>query len=270
VLSALLRPDDVLVQPSPTFLLYKRQAALLGATLVSVPTRPEEEWALPVDALLEAAAHPQAKVIALCAPNNPTGTVHPVEHLETLAAGAGSLGATLVIDEAYLHFNPLDLLPLALAHTNVILVRTLSKAYSMAGVRVGYAVAHPEVAAQLQKVVTSFPLSLFSEVVAGVAVDHHTRFMAQVEQVVAERERLAAGLRGLPGLQVFSSGANFLLVRPRLPARPIFEHLLLAHRVLISDNGGYPELAGYLRISVGTPEQNDLVLRGMAEALDAG
>jgi len=278
VMRALLQGGDVVVQPSPTFLLYKRQAALLGATLVDVPCRPEEDWALPVEALLEAAERTGARAIALCAPNNPTGTVHPMDRLEQLAAGADALGCALVVDEAYLHFNPLDLLPLVLAHENVLLVRTFSKAYSAAGVRIGYAVAHPEAAAHLQKGISSFPLSLFSEVVAEVALDHHDRFMRAVAHVVAERERLAAALAALPapagnrgaGMRVYSSGTNFLLVKPPTPAQPIFRHLLETHRVLISDCAGYPELENYLRISIGTPEQNDLVVAAIAEALARG
>jgi histidinol-phosphate aminotransferase len=267
VLSALLQPGDVVVEPSPTFLLYRRQAALLGATLVGVPCDEGADWALPVDALLSTAAERQAKAIVLCAPNNPTGTVHARASLERLVEGADALGAFVVIDEAYLYFNPHDLLPLALAHENVVLVRTLSKAYSMAGVRVGYAVAAPDLAADLQKIVTSFPLSLFSEIVGEVAIEQHDRFMAQVAQVVAEREKLARSLAALPGLRVSSSGANFLLVRPDLPARPILDHLRTAHRVLISDCAGYPELSNHLRISIGTPEQNALVVQGFTEHL---
>ncbi len=267
VLSTLLKPGSVLVEAAPTFVLYRMQATIAGARLVSVPCAAEEGWALPVEALLAAAAAEQANLIAICAPNNPTGTIHPPARVAELAAGAAALGLPLVIDEAYLHFNPHDLLPIALEHENVILLRTLSKAYSMAGVRVGYAVASAAVARELQKVVTSFPLSLFSEITAGVALDHHARFMAQVAQTVAERERLAAALAALPGVHVYPSGTNFLLVHLQAPARPVFDHLLAAHRVLISDNAGYPELPNDLRISIGAPAQNDLVLRGFTEAL---
>lgn len=267
VLSTLLRPGAVLVEPTPTFILYRRQAAISGARVVGVPCSAADDWALPVEALLQAAAAEQAGLIALCAPNNPTGTVHSPARVAELVAGAAALGATVVVDEAYLHFNPFDLLPLALQHDNVILLRTFSKAYSMAGVRVGYAVAHPAIAAELQKVVTSFPLNLFGEVTAGVALDHHDRFMAQVAEVVAERERLAAALAALPGVHVFASGTNFLLVQLDAPARPVFDHLLSAHRVLVSDNGGYPDLPNHLRISIGTPAQNSIVIQGLTEAL---
>jgi histidinol-phosphate/aromatic aminotransferase/cobyric acid decarboxylase-like protein len=155
----------------------------------------------------------------------------------------------------------------AQAHPNVILIRTFSKAFRMAGVRVGYAVAAADVAAQLQKGVNSFALSVFQEVVAEVALAHAERFADGVAEVVAERERLAAALRALPGVTVFGSGTNFLLVEPAEDAPAIHRHLLEAHHVLVSDNGGYGALAGMLRITVGTRAQNDLVVRGFAECV---
>ena len=262
--AALVQPGDAVVMPSPTFLLYRRNARLHGADLLEVPCDAERDFALPVDDLIVAARTNQAKVVVLCAPNNPTGTVFPVAHLAQLVE---ECGCPVVIDEAYQEFSGQDLLSLASRHANVVLVRTFSKAFSMAGVRLGYAVAAAPVISELQKVITAFPLSLFTEIVAAVALENRVRFMQGVAQVVAERERLAAALAELPGVRVHSSGTNFLLVRPNVPARPIFEHLFRAHHLLISDAGGYPELDNYLRISVGTPEENDLVVRGFRECV---
>jgi histidinol-phosphate aminotransferase len=261
VMSALLGAGDAVVMPTPTFLLYRRYARMLGARICEIQLHAADDFALPVDSMIEAARAEQARAVVLCAPNNPTGTVYAQADVARLAAGCA---CAVVIDEAYLEFSGQELLPLVETHPNIILIRTFSKAYRMAGVRVGYAVAAAEVAAQLQKGVNSFALSVFQEVVAEVALAHAHRFADGVAEVIAERERLAAGLRALPGVIVFGSGTNFLLVQPACDVKALIRHLLEVERVLVSDNGGYAELAGMLRVTVGTPEENDMVLRGFA------
>ena len=263
-LAALIQPGDAVVMPSPTFLLYKRTARALEADIHEISLDPAQDFALPVDDLIVTAQTNGAKAVVLCAPNNPTGTVYSLGELRALAQDCGG---ALVIDEAYCHFSGQDLRPLPAEHPNVILLRTFSKAYSMAGVRVGYALADAAVVAELQKAVAPFPISVFSEIAALVALENHARFLAQVAQVVAERERLAAALAALPGLRVYSSGANFLLVRTEsAPAEAIFGHLLHERGVLVNDAGSYPELDNCLRVTVGTPEQNEIVIAGFKAA----
>ena len=264
VMSTLLGPGDAVVMPSPTFLLYRRYARMLGARVHECALKAMNDFALPVDTMIETARAEKARAVVLCAPNNPTGTVYTPEVVAHLAAGCD---CAVVVDEAYLEFSGQDLLAVAQAHPNVILIRTFSKAYRMAGARVGYAVSTEEVAAQLQKGVNSFALSVFQEVVAEVALAHGERFVEGVAEVIAERERMATALRALPGVTVFSSGTNFLLVQTEADAGAVYRHLLEAHRVLVSDNDGYPDLAGMLRVTVGTREENELVVRGFAEAL---
>lgn len=264
VLAAIVQPGDAVVIPSPTFLLYKRNLRILSAELHEVRLQPDEDFALPVEETIAAAHRLQARAIMLCAPNNPTGTLFSAAAIETIAR---ECGCALVVDEAYLEFSGQDLLPLTLRNENVLLLRTFSKAYSMAGVRVGYAIADEAVAGELQKAVASFPISIFQEAAAITAIAHREEFLKQVTRVVYERERLASALRDLPGMTVFSSATNFLLVRPPVAANALFEHLLREHRILISDASGYPELTNYLRITVGTPEQNDCVVQGFREYL---
>jgi histidinol-phosphate aminotransferase len=208
-----------------------------------------------------AARKHDAPLVVLCAPNNPTGT--PISGA-ALAELAAEIPGILVIDEAYGEFSQQDLTPL-LTLGNVILLRTFSKAYAMAGVRVGYALTSAALAAELQKAVTVFPISVFSEMAALVALDHHARFMAVCDQVVSERERLAAALSELPGVHPFTSVTNFLLVQLDCPKHQMIDHLVENHRVLISDMAAYPELVDCVRITIGTPAQNDLVIKGFGE-----
>lgn len=265
VMAATVRPGDVVVMPTPTFLLYRQNARLHEANVVEIALDAGTGFALPVDDLIDAARRHNARIVTLCAPNNPTGTIYSAADLRRLAESIRSL---LVIDEAYAEFCDQDLTGL-LDLGNVILLRTFSKFYAMAGVRVGYALTAPALAAELQKVVTVFPLSVFSELTALVALERRARFLPLRDQVVAERERMAAALAVLPGVKVYSSGANFLLVHLERPKQEILHHLHHQHRVLISDMAAYPELLNCVRVSMGTPEQNGLVICGFQEMLDA-
>lgn len=261
VMAMTLRPGDTVVMPAPTFLLYRQNARMHDAVMVEVPLVAADGYALPVDALAAAAQETQARLVVLCAPNNPTGTIYSESDIRRLAV---SIPGLLVVDEAYAEFCDQDLTGL-LDLENVLLLRTFSKFYAMAGVRVGYALTSPALAAELQKVVTVFPLSVFSEVAAQVALDEHRRFLALRDRLVAERQRLAAALGILPGVQVHPSGTNFLLVQLGRPKADILDHLLRSYRLLLSDMAAYPELVDCVRISVGTPAQNDLVIQGFRE-----
>ena len=266
VMAAALRPGDAVVLPAPTFLLYRQNVRLHEANVVEIPLDPATGFALPIDALIDAAQTQRARLVTLCAPNNPTGTVYAVSDLRRLAAAIAP--TLLVIDEAYAEFCDQDLTGL-LDLDNVILLRTFSKFYAMAGVRVGYALTTPALAAELQKVITVFPLSVFSEITALVALEHRARFLSLRDQTVAERARMATSLAALPGVTVYPSGANFLLVQLDRPKQPLLQHLQQQHRVLISDMAAYPELVDCVRISMGTPAQNDLVIQGFREAMGA-
>lgn len=265
VMSCVLHPGDAVVLPAPTFLTYRQNARMLQANVVETPLAAEDGFALPVDALVEACEVNDARLAVVCAPNNPTGTVYSLADVRRVAEGCPGL---LLVDEAYAEFCDQDFRPL-LELGNVVLLRTLSKLYAMAGVRVGYAMAPAGLAAEFQKGISSFPLSVFSEVAAEVALDHPERFFAVREQIVAERERMAAALGALPGVTVYPSGTNFLLVRVDSARQALLDYLLHTHNVLLSDLAAYPELSDCVRISVGRPEQNDLVIRGIAEHVGA-
>ncbi len=257
VLTSVLQPGDRVVMPSPTFLLYRRNIALLGAQVHEIPLLPEDNFALPVAELVVTARTNEAKLIAVCAPNNPTGTVYSVDDLRRLADEGGAL---LMVDEAYAEFCGQDLRPLLDEFDNVVLVRTFSKAYAMAGQRVGYALAHPALAVELDKGVNSFPVSTFSETVATVALEHQERFMSNVARIVGERERMSAALAEISGVRLFPSGTNFLLVQFDDDPSPIFAELQDDYGILISDMISYPGLHNCLRISIGLPEDNDQVI----------
>lgn len=260
--AAVLAPGDHMVTIAPTFGAYRRHGQIMGAIVHEVDLDPEQDFALPVDTIIEQAAEYKAKLVTICAPNNPTGTVYAQDDLARIAAECDAL---LMIDGAYAEFSRQDSRPLLAQFHNVVAVHTFSKAFGLAGARIGYALAAPEVAAELQKLVTVFTLSPFSEAAAIVALDNFGRFQNSINRLVAERERLAAALAQLPGVRVFPSGANFILIRLGCAAKEAQTHLRATHRILVSEISGYAGYQNYLRISVGTPEENALLLASLAE-----
>ncbi len=263
-IQAALRPGDRLVTIAPTFGAYHHQAQIQGAQVHEVPLDPAADFALPVDDILERARTVNARLIVICAPNNPTGTVYPLAQIRRIVHESQTL---VIVDEAYAEFADQNFLPLLDEADNVILVHTLSKAYALAGVRVGYACAPAPICAELQKLVNTFTLSPFSEIAATVALENMARFRPQIEAVVAERTRLAQALAALPGVKVHSSGTNFLLVNIGSSADAAHAALLAGQQVLVTNMTMYPGYDQYLRISIGTPEENDLVITGLREHL---
>lgn len=264
VINAVLGPGDHMVTLAPTFGMYKGNAEVLGAQVVEVTLNPDDEFALPVDEIIRTSLETHAKLVVICAPNNPTGTPFALEDIRRIVRGVDSLVA---VDEAYAEFSDQNFLPLLHENDNVVLIHTFSKAFASAGVRIGYALSTAAVAGELQKLVNTFTLSPFSETVAKVALKHIDAFTPLIEQIVAERERLSRALATLRGVRVFPSATNFLLVHLGRPAKEAHAYLQQHHQVLVTDMGMYPGYGDYLRISIGSPQQNDLILVGLREFL---
>lgn len=266
VISAILGAGDHMLTLAPTFGAYASHARQAGATVHTIDLNPDDAFALPVAQILADAADHSVKLIAICAPNNPTGTPFPVEQLRQIVLESN---AFVLLDAAYAEFSGQDLRPLLAEADNVAIVHTFSKAYALAGVRVGYTLAAPEVAQEFQKLINSFTLSPFSESAIMVALENQARFQPTINALVAERARMAEELARIPTVRVFPSATNFLLVKVGVLGKDIQGYLRQEQGVLVTDMGMYPGYAEYLRISIGLPEQNDLVLQGIRDYLAA-
>lgn len=252
VMTAVLQPGGALITVTPTFYAYKLWGERLGASVHEVALSPANGFALPVERILTLAHLCHAKLIVLATPNNPTGAVYPPAALRRLVNESEAL---LLIDEAYAEFCGQDLQPLLAESERIILLRSFSKAFAMAGVRLGYALCTPALGVEFQKATTVFTLNLFAETVATVALENEAYFQSQVARIAAERQAFALALGTIPGVEVFPSAANFLLIRLQQPARPIAQQLLAQDRLLVGALGD-PGMEHYLRISVGTAAQN--------------
>lgn len=252
VLRACVEVGDRVAYPSPTYSLYDTLVAIAGATAVRLPW--PADFALP-DGLAEAGA----RVIFLCNPNAPSGTYVAVDELAALSAQASGL---VVIDEAYVDFADDSALRLVRERSNVVVLRTLSKSFSLAGLRVGLAFGAPPVIAELCKVKDSYNLSRVSIAAGAAALADYDVMREHTRRIRATRARLSAGLRAL-GYDVPPSQANFVLARrPGRNQRATYE--ALKERRILVRYFATPELSDALRITIGTEAEIDALLAALA------
>ena len=273
---AFLPPGGEAVVPAPSYAMYRVITEQRGARCVAVPRRgPDEGWAMDVDAVRAAAR--SAAVVWLCSPNNPTGLAEPDGAIERLlvdvatdATADGRQPPIVVLDEAYAEFVDASLLPLRLAHPNLIVVRTASKAYALAGLRVGFAVARPETIARMAPYRPPGSVSTVSVTVVTEALLRPEAMRANVARVAAERERLAARLV-LAGWAVGPSVTNFLLVSfADTSAAAAAADALLRRGLVPRTFGARHPLASSLRLTVRDAAENDrLIAAALAAAAGA-
>jgi histidinol-phosphate/aromatic aminotransferase/cobyric acid decarboxylase-like protein len=171
----------------------------------------------------------------------------------------------VVIDEAYHEFARQSVVALLSEHENLIVLRTFSKAMAFAALRVGYLLASPDLVREIGKAVLPYNLNAFSQIAAEVAIEKYPALLGPtVEAILNERERLYSAVTEIRGLRPLKSNANFMIVRADRNPKHIFEELL-KRDVLVRDVSGYPMLGEYFRFSVGTPEENDRLLRALHE-----
>jgi histidinol-phosphate aminotransferase len=245
-----------LVLAPPTFSLYGQIAAIGSAKVVAVP-RTGADFLVDEAGYLTAA---EKGVPLLCTPNNPTGGVSSRVFVEKLL----DVAPVVLLDQAYVEFGRPedDLVDLVGSRPNVVVFRTLSKAYAAAGFRIGYAVAPPELAREIDKAVLPFNVDLAAEELALALLARPGSARARIAKVVEERERVAGALRRA-GHAVASSSANFLFVKPRGGDAAGVRRALLERGVLVRDMTAAAE--GRLRVTIGTPAENDLFLGALQE-----
>jgi len=245
-------PGGSLAYCDPTYSLYPVLARLQDARTITLPW--DNDWSLPVERL----AATKADAIYLANPNAPSGTFVPLAKVAELAAAFGKL---LLIDEAYVDFADDNCLGLVSKYPNVVVSRTFSKAYSMAGMRFGYAVAQPRVIAEMMKVKDSYNCDAVSIIAATAAIEDQEYSRSVWNQIKSERTRLSQELRKL-GWLVEPSQANFLWAKvPGGNAEAAY--LALKKQGILVRYFPYPGLTANLRITIGMAQENDALLNAI-------
>ncbi len=255
---AFVGSGDLLRLPYPSYILYKTLAQLQGARAEEV--RFEPDWTLP-DAFGQ--TRDRLRLVYLPNPNSPSGTMIAPQRVAELAA---ALPCPLLVDEAYVDFADTHCLDLVRDNERVLVTRSLSKSYALAGLRFGYLVAQPHVVRELEKVKDSYNCDTLAIAGATAAIDDQQWLRETRARIIATRARLVAGMRAL-GFAAVDSQANFVWnPHPSIPVRPLYEGL--KRQGLLVRYMDYPGWGDGLRITVGTDEQTDACLRLLQGLLD--
>ena len=244
----------------PGFSVYERVASIMNIAQVKVPLR--EDFSFNVDAIIELAK--KINLVFLSSPNNPTGTALKVDEIERIAR---SVDCLVAIDEAYYEFHRESAQSLIHKVKNLIIFRTFSKALHLAGIRLGYLLGRKEMITEVLKARLPFSLGFFQQVAGEVVLERNTFIKKRAERIVAERERLLAELKDIKNIRPFPSCANFILFESkRMSGKELFE-ALYANGVLVRCFD-IPRLKDMLRVTIGTPEENEVFLEKLKQLVE--
>jgi histidinol-phosphate aminotransferase len=250
---AVAAPGVTIMAPEPSFVMYRMNAIYAGVRFAGVPLA--ADFALDAKAMLETIERERPALIFLAYPNNPTGNLFATDDIEAILRAAPGL---VVVDEAYHAFADVSFLPRLAWFPNLVVMRTVSK-IGMAGLRLGYAIAAPEWTTEINKIRQPYNLNALTQAVAPILLRENALLGKQAARIKAERSRVHAALAGLPGVEVFPTHTNFVLAR--VPDAPRWFDRLRQAGILVKNlHGWHPLLANCLRITVGTPDENDAVL----------
>ena len=256
-------PGTRVVIPEPTFTLYALLTKVLGGEAIRVALGPELEYQ--ADELRRVRHELAAPVTIVCSPNNPTGGLLPADEISRLCEDGDGL---VVVDEAYHEFAGQTVVPLLARHPNLVVLRTFSKAMGLAGLRIGYLLASPEIVREVNKARLPYNLNFLSQAAALAALDEWELLRANVEKIVASREDLLYRLYRVPGVRPYPSKANFVLIElAAADPRTVFESVY-RRGCLVRDVTSYPRLQRCLRVSVGSEPENEAFLSALRHALE--
>ena len=262
-LLAVVPHGRAVLYPEPSFSLYRQNAVVLGANPVPFGLN-AADFSVDSEKVIELANKENAVAVILCSPNNPTGGLVDNKTIAGIAAGVDCL---VVVDEAYTQFASESAFELIAEYPNLMLLRTFSKAFGLASMRMGYSLSQPGIAQQIAKVQLPHHVNFFTQAAATTLLKNPELIARRVEQIKSERERLIIGMAALDGVNPYPSETNFILVEfARKTPQEIFDSLL-GRGILVRNISNYPGLEKCLRITVGKPEENDVFLSALAEVL---
>lgn len=253
-------PGRTFLNLPPTFSVYDANARLTGTTVVDVPRR--ADFSIDEEAVLARVAEGGIDYLVVTSPNNPTGQLASETFMLRLLDATDAL---VMVDEAYFEFSRQTMRPYLAQHKNLVILRTFSKAFSLAGVRMGYILGDAEVIREFVKVRQPYSVDAISQAVARVVYANRAKFERGILAVIEERARLIEGLRMVPGVKSFPSDANYVLFR--VENAPLVWEALYERGVLVRDFSRAPHLENCLRVTVGAPEENDAFLRALRDAV---
>lgn len=260
---ATLRPHTSVLIPSPSFSLYEKVALLLGADVIKVAMTSELEFQ--VKEIIEEAERSRPNLIVLSTANNPTSKSISIEEIEDVLANTNSL---VLVDEAYIEFSKQQsALKLIERYSNLIVLRTFSKAFGLAGIRIGFAIANAPLTAELLKPKIPFATSRLAELTVLKVLENYHLVQEAVAAILKERERLYGELKKIQSVKTYDSDTNFFILEVENPTRVFNE--LKAKGVLVRDVSNYPLMEKCVRVNVGAREENERFLTALNEIVSS-
>ena len=248
--------DETILSLDPTFSMYSIYAQVFSAKYIGA--KADEDFKVNVDSIIKDIKENNPKLIILCNPNNPTGSVLTKEEVRKIVK---STDALIALDEAYMEFGDESLIDEVMDYDNLLIVKTVSKAFSLAGIRMGYIVANEEIITSIEKVRAPYNLNSLSTYIATEALRQKERMFDYIKKIKGEREQIYKALVDL-GVKAYASGANFVFFKSDIDD---LQKKLVDKEVLIRKFSG--KLDGYYRVSVGTKEQNEKFLEAFKEVM---
>ena len=239
-----------IVYPQPSFSMYKIYAK--AAEAQPVPFELNDKYDLDVDKYIATIKKEEPTLAVVCNPNNPTGNVLTVDQIEEIAK---NIDCAFLVDEAYVEFYGKSSVNLVKKYPNLIVARTFSKAYGLAGVRVGYMIANKEVTKMIEKTYMPYHLNSLSLATADIVYQMRDEFVPRIQMMIAERKRMSEQLKTLKGVKVYPSNTNFVLIHYDKAVE--LNEYLESLNIGVRSFGSAPKLENCLRISMGTREEND-------------
>lgn len=256
ILSTFINPGDVVITHSPSFEMYSISAKAKGARCIRVP---DVEHEIDVDEIIDKANFLKAKMLFLCIPNNPTGYNVPINDVQKIIDETSCL---VILDMAYIEFSEEDYSSLEL-NERVIRLRTLSKAFGLASLRVGYGIANEEIIDAINLIKPPYNLNQLSQDLAAYTVKNRELLADKIALLKSEKERVYEAFRDINNVKVFPTGANFLLVKIEDEKINKFNSYLKANDIKVKIFSEESGMNGYYRITVGKPEENNLIIQGL-------
>lgn len=260
IVDTFAKPGDTILSHAPTFVEYRVMSDIRGCNYFEV--LPKEDMSCDIDSLLEKAESIDKGILFLCSPNNPTGELFSNEEIEVFLK---SFKGLVVVDEAYIEFADSTAMPLIDKYPNLLIMRTLSKAYGLASIRVGYGVANKNIIDKLNNKKMPYNLNKLSALIATIAMDNVELFKDPINNIKKERNRMFEELSEIDNLSFFKGESNFILVKTN-NAESIVNKLLkkdiktrLFKEKLLSD--------GYFRFSISSPQINNEVINTIKETV---
>ena len=242
--------SNKIVYPQPSFSMYKIYAK--AAEAQSIPFDLDDDYNLDVDKYISIIKKEEPALAVVCNPNNPTGNILTLEQIEEIAK---NVECAFLIDEAYVEFYGKSSVNLIKKYPNLIVARTFSKAYGLAGARVGYMIANKEVTKMIEKTYMPYHMNSLSLATADIVYQMRDEFVPRIQMMISERKRMSDQLKSLKGVKVYPSNTNFILIHHDKAVE--LNEYLESLNIGVRSFGNAPRLENCLRISMGTREEND-------------